>query len=153
MQPIVSQKGEDKSMSGSSSPSLEEQGQGSDDLEEQEEDEGQEEDGDNFGDWMQLVSRCLKSRLTEEDTKANEKEKDEEDEEEEERSMRIVRSVIDEETVLDMAKHFIKLTKVNSALYEPLLVTKMQTYQTPINQASFDHVKVGPMPILAFHNL
>ena len=128
MQPIVSQKGEDKSMSGSSSPSLEEQGQGqgSDDLEEQGEDEGQEEDGGNFGDWMQFVSRCLKGRLTEEDTREQEKEEDEE-EEEEARSMRIVRSVIDEETVLDMAKHFIKLTKVNSALSQPLLVSKMQT--------------------------
>ena len=37
-----------------------------------------------------------------------------EDESEAERNMRIARSVLDEETALDMARTFIKLTKVNT---------------------------------------
>ena len=42
-----------------------------------------------------------------------------EDESEAERNMRIARSVLDEETALDMARTFIKLTKV-------LTITKQQ---------------------------
>ena len=62
-----------------------------------------------------FVSRCLKGRLTEDDTgEATEKEEVVSlTETEQERNMRIVRSVIDEETALEMARNFIRLTKVS----------------------------------------
>jgi hypothetical protein len=68
----------------------------------------------SFGEWMGFVSRCLQGRLTKEDVGPEEEEEEEQDEgeTEAERCMRIVRSVIDEETALDMARTFIKMTKV-----------------------------------------
>ena len=101
---------------GSPSLSLEEQEEETEGFEEEcgtEEDDGIE----SFRDWMGFVSRCLKGRLTEEDAKSLGLEEDEDetcddDEPEPERSMRIVRSVLDEETTLDMIKTFLQLAKV-----------------------------------------
>merc|ERR1712130_998523 len=76
--------------------------------------EEEQEDIESFRQWMGFVNRCLKGRLTEEDTGANEEKEeflDEKNESEAERNMRIARSVLDEETALDMARTFIKLTK------------------------------------------
>ena len=100
------------STSTSPTPSLEEEG----------EEEGEEVrslsevDAEEFKEWIGFVSRCLKGRLTEEDTgEATEKEEVVSlTETEQERNMRIVRSVIDEETALEMARNFIRLTKVQS---------------------------------------
>ena len=90
-------------------------------LEEKEEQDAEEEQEDieSFRQWMGFVNRCLNGRLTEDDTgDKNEKEKEELLEENEaERNMRIARSVLDEETALDMARTFIKLTKVSKKSY------------------------------------
>ena len=76
--------------------------------------EEEQEDIESFRQWMGFVNRCLNGRLTEEDTgKSEEKEEFlDEYESDAERNMRIARSVLDEETALDMARTFIKLTKV-----------------------------------------
>ena len=79
--------------------------------------EEEQDDIESFRHWMGFVNRCLNGRLTEEDTGKKEKEEEEEeflndDESDAERNMRIARSVLDEETALDMARSFIKLTKV-----------------------------------------
>ena len=82
--------------------------------EEQDPVEGQD-DIESFRHWMGFVNRCLNGRLTEEDTGKKEEEEEEflnDDESDAERNMRIARSVLDEETALDMARSFIKLTKV-----------------------------------------
>ena len=87
--------------------------------EEQEEVEEQDpveeqDDIESFRHWMGFVNRCLNGRLTEQDTWKEEEEEEflNDDESDAERNMRIARSVLDEETALDMARSFIKLTKV-----------------------------------------
>ena len=83
-------------------------------VEEQDQEEEQD-DIESFRHWMGFVNRCLNGRLTEEDTGKKEDEEEEflnDDESDAERNMRIARSVLDEETALDMARSFIKLTKV-----------------------------------------
>ena len=76
--------------------------------------EEEQEDIESFRQWMGFVNRCLNGRLTEEDTGKNEEKEEflDEHENDAERNMRIARSVLDEETALDMARTFIKLTKV-----------------------------------------
>ena len=76
--------------------------------------EEEQEDIESFRQWMGFVNRCLNGRLTEEDTGKNEEKEEflDEYESDAERNMRIARSVLDEETALDMARTFIKLTKV-----------------------------------------
>ena len=76
--------------------------------------EEEQDDIESFRQWMGFVNRCLNGRLTEEDTGKNEEKEEflDEDESDAERNMRIARSVLDEETALDMARTFIKLTKV-----------------------------------------
>ena len=73
---------------------------------------------EKFKNWLNQVSRCLKgrgqitaSRRKEEDSK-EQKEEEKEEETEEERCMRVVRSVLDEHTVLDMVTAFLEMTKV-----------------------------------------
>ena len=95
---------------GEDNTSLEEQ----EEVEEQDPEEEQE-DIESFRHWMGFVNRCLNGRLTEQDTGKKEEEEEEflnDDESDAERNMRIARSVLDEETALDMARSFIKLTKV-----------------------------------------
>ena len=88
----------------------------SEEQEEVEQDPEEEQDDiESFRHWMGFVNRCLNGRLTEEDTGKKEEEEEEflnDDESDAERNMRIARSVLDEETALDMARSFIKLTKV-----------------------------------------
>ena len=76
--------------------------------------EEEQDDIESFRQWMGFVNRCLNGRLTEEDTGKNEEKEEflDEYESDAERNMRIARSVLDEETALDMARTFIKLTKV-----------------------------------------
>ena len=76
--------------------------------------EEEQDDIESFRQWMGFVNRCLNGRLTEEDTGKNEEKEEflDEHENDAERNMRIARSVLDEETALDMARTFIKLTKV-----------------------------------------
>ena len=76
--------------------------------------EEEQDDIESFRQWMGFVNRCLNGRLTEEDTGKKEEEEEflNDDESDAERNMRIARSVLDEETALDMARSFIKLTKV-----------------------------------------
>ena len=75
--------------------------------------EEEQDDIESFRHWMGFVNRCLNGRLTEEDTgKKEEEEFLNDDKSDAERNMRIARSVLDEETALDMARSFIKLTKV-----------------------------------------
>jgi len=75
--------------------------------------EEEQDDIESFRQWMGFVNRCLNGRLTEEDTGKNEEKEEflDEYESDAERNMRIARSVLDEETALDMARTFIKLTK------------------------------------------
>ena len=75
--------------------------------------EEEQDDIESFRQWMGFVNRCLNGRLTEEDTSKNEEKEEflDEYESDAERNMRIARSVLDEETALDMARTFIKLTK------------------------------------------
>ena len=98
-----------------------------DDAEEEQEDIG------SFRQWMGFVNRCLKGRLTEEDTGGNEEKEellDDKNESEAERNMRIARSVLDEETALDMARTFIKLTKV------PTNFIKIQRIQLSVSDGT-----------------
>ena len=76
--------------------------------------EEEQDDIESFRQWMGFVNRCLNGRLTEEDTGRKEEKEEflDEGESDAERNMRIARSVLDEETALDMARTFIKLTKV-----------------------------------------
>ena len=69
-----------------------------------------------------------------------------EDESEAERNMRIARSVLDEETALDMARTFIKLTKVRAMTKKtPKTKTSRKTESTTNKKAKGqdnDHGKV-----------
>ena len=77
-------------------------------------DDSNDSEGD-FGEWLQFVSQCLKGRpnMTAERRKKEEMFEEELDEEEteEERCLRIVKSVLDEETVLEMATDFLEMTR------------------------------------------
>ena len=100
--------------------------------------EEEQEDIESFRQWMGFVNRCLKGRLTEEDTGANEEKEeflDEKNESEAERNMRIARSVLDEETALDMARTFIKLTKV------PTNFIKIQRIQLSVSDGRKIYLK------------
>ena len=82
----------------------------SDDLDE----EYDEEDADveKFRIWLKDVSECLRGfRKVDPDKMQTAAEEKLGDETEEERSMRIVRSVLDEETALDMVKTYLEFTK------------------------------------------
>ena len=56
------------------------------------------------------------------------------DESEAERNMRIARSVLDEETALDMARTFIKLTKVRITAKEAPTTTTNRKTETATNK-------------------
>ena len=70
---------------------------------------------EDFREWLQFVSQCLKGRpnMTAERRKKEEmfEEEVEEEETEEERCLRIVKSVLDEQTVLEMATDFLEMTR------------------------------------------
>ena len=69
----------------------------------------------DFGEWLQFVSQCLKGHpnMTSARRKKEEmfEEKEEKEESEEERCLRVVKSVLDEETVLEMATDFLQMTR------------------------------------------
>ena len=73
------------------------------------------EEKEDFGAWLQFVSQCLKGHpnMTSARRKKEEmfEEKEEKEESEEERCMRVVKSVLDEETVLEMATDFLQMTR------------------------------------------
>ena len=70
---------------------------------------------EDFGAWLQFVSQCLKGHPNM--TAARRKKEEvfelveEKEETEEERCLRIVRSVLDEQTVLEMATDFLQMTR------------------------------------------
>ena len=70
--------------------------------------EDESDDDNSFKEWLKRVANCLKGRKKEEPDIDNLPE--------EEKCMKVVRSVLDEETVLDMMKSFLHLTKVISFL-------------------------------------
>ena len=77
----------------------------------------------DFGEWLQFVSQCLKGHpnMTSARRKKEEmfEEKEEKEESEEERCMRVVKSVLDEETVLEMATDFLQMTREPMFLIRP----------------------------------
>ena len=70
--------------------------------------EDESDDDNSFKEWLKRVANCLKGSKKEEPDIDNLTE--------EEKCMKVVRSVLDEETVLDMIKSFLHLTKVVSFL-------------------------------------
>ena len=73
------------------------------------------EENEDFGAWLKFVSQCLKGHPNM--TAARRKKEaifevvEEKEESEEERCLRVVRSVLDEETVLEMATDFLQMTR------------------------------------------
>ena len=84
-----------------------------------EEEESDEEDDGSFKMWLKDVSECLRGfRKFDPDQMQAAAEDDMEEETEEERCLRIVRSVLDENTVLEMVKTYLRFIKV------PLICSK-----------------------------
>lgn len=73
------------------------------------------EEKEDFGAWLQFVSQCLKGHPNMTAARRKKEEMfvvvDKKEESEEERCLRVVRSVLDEETVLEMATDFLQMTR------------------------------------------
>ena len=73
------------------------------------------EEKEDFGAWLQFVSQCLKGHPNMTAARRKKEEMfvavEEKEESEEERCLRVVRSVLDEETVLQMATDFLQMTR------------------------------------------
>ena len=95
----------------------------------------EEENEESFSDWLKKVAKCLGSRTNTEYYK-NKAEKEEE-EDEAARCMRIVRSVLDEKTVLEMTKDYLHYAKVTSVLnishiISAMIILRTQPFQTTL---------------------
>ena len=91
--------------------------------------EDESDDDNSFKEWLKRVENCLKGRKKEEPDIDNLTE--------EEKCMKVVRRVLDEETVLDMMKSFLHLTKVTSFLLVNIHSIFLQWNQSsPGNSAS-----------------
>jgi hypothetical protein len=78
-----------------------------------EEEDNKDDDDDSFKIWLKNVSECLQGfRKVDPDKMQEAAEEEMEEESDEERCMRIVRSVLDEETALEMVKTYLRFTKV-----------------------------------------
>ena len=73
------------------------------------------EEKEDFGAWLQFVSQCLKGHPNMTAARRKKEEMfevvEEKEESEEERCLRVIRSVLDEETVLEMATDFLQMTR------------------------------------------
>ena len=88
----------------------------------------EEENEESFSDWLKKVAKCLHSRPK---TKYyQDKAEKEEKEDEGVRCMRIVRSVLDEETVLEMAKDYLHYAKVTLVLIISCIILTMIIFRT-----------------------
>ena len=77
------------------------------------EEESDEDDDDSFKMWLKDVSECLRGfRKVDPDQMQAAAEEEMEEETEEERCLRIVRSVLDEKTALEMVKTYLRFIKV-----------------------------------------
>ena len=87
------------------------------------EEESDEDTDDSFKTWLKNVSECLRGfRKVDPDKMQAAAEEEMEEESEKERCLRIVRSVLDENTALEMIKTYLSFTKVTKMLsYEGLL--------------------------------
>ena len=73
------------------------------------------EEEESFQDWLKKVAECLEGRKRGDPEKMEESVP--ESVTEDERCMKVARSVLDEETVLDMVKTFLKFTQVSIFLF------------------------------------
>ena len=76
------------------------------------------EEDEDFGAWLKFVSQCLKGNPNMTSARRKKEEKfeavKEKEGSEEERCLRVVRSVLDEQTVLEMATDFLQMTRGQS---------------------------------------
>ena len=107
---------------------------------------------EDFGAWLQFVSQCLKGHPNM--TAARRKKEEvfelveEKEETEEERCLRIVRSVLDEQTVLEMATDFLHLTRGADVPDQASLSFKSCYFDRETGESNliykFDHRGVPP---------
>ena len=83
---------------------------------------------ESFSDWLKKVAKCLHSRPKTKYYK--DKAENEEKEDEGVRCMRIVRSVLDEKTVLEMTKDYLHYAKVTLVLNISCIILPMIIFRT-----------------------
>ena len=71
-------------------------------------------DEDDFALWLRSISQCLSNKICDDPVRVCDEESEEEDEdiEDDERSMKVVKSVFDEETATNFVKTYLQLLKV-----------------------------------------
>ena len=97
-------------------------------------DESSEDDEDiSFKNWLKNITECLQGFRKADPDKMQEEAEAEEtgDETEEERCMRIVRSVLDEETALEMVKTYLQFTRVQGKVQQSWFSFYLQEADIP----------------------